>query len=71
MTPVVRHGYRLGVDAAGRYEELVNTDAEVYGGSNVGNQGRVEAEEVGAHGRAWSLPLVLPPLATLYLQRID
>jgi 1,4-alpha-glucan branching enzyme len=71
MTPVVRHGYRLGVDGAGRYEELVNTDAEVYGGSNVGNQGRVEAEEVGAHGRPWSLPLVLPPLATLYLQRID
>jgi 1,4-alpha-glucan branching enzyme len=71
MTPVVRHGYRLGVDGAGRYEELVNTDAEVYGGSNVGNQGRVEAEQVGAHGRPWSLPLVLPPLATLYLQRID
>jgi 1,4-alpha-glucan branching enzyme len=71
MTPVVRHGYRLGVNASGHYRELLNTDAEAYGGSNVGNAGGVVAEQVRAHGREWSLPLVLPPLGTVYLQRSD
>ncbi len=46
FTPVVRPVYRLGVPEAGRYRELINTDAEVYGGSNVGNQGGVEAEDM-------------------------
>jgi 1,4-alpha-glucan branching enzyme len=40
-TPVVRGGYRLGVNAPGFYEEILNTDAETYGGSNVGNWGGV------------------------------
>jgi 1,4-alpha-glucan branching enzyme len=71
LTPVVRHGYRLGVDQGGDYRELLNTDAELYGGSNVGNAGGVGAEEIGAHGKHWSLSLTLPPLATLYLQRVD
>jgi 1,4-alpha-glucan branching enzyme len=71
LTPVVRQGYRLGVDQGGDYRELLNTDAELYGGSNVGNAGRVGAEEIGAHGKHWSLSLALPPLATLYLRRAD
>ena len=55
LTPVVRHGYRLGVNEGGDYRELLNSDAELYGGSNVGNAGRVGAEQITAHGREWSI----------------
>ena len=69
LTPIVRDGYRVGVSEPGDYLEILNTDAAHYGGSNVGNAGRVGAESVGAHGRDWSLELALPPLATVYLRR--
>ena len=67
MTPVPRHGYRVGVPRAGRWEEVLNSDAACYGGSNLGN---VEAwtEAVPAHGKEQSLHLVLPPLSTIYLR---
>ena len=64
-TPVVRPGYRVGVPAAGRYAELLNSDSEIYGGGNVGNQGGLDTEPVPAHGHAQSLSLTLPPLAGL------
>ncbi|MCP5286842.1 MAG: 1,4-alpha-glucan branching protein GlgB [Burkholderiaceae bacterium] len=68
MTPVPRHGFRLGVpEGARRWRELLNTDSAFYGGSNLGNAGVVDVEAVPAHGRAQSLALVLPPLATLFL----
>src|SRR6185295_10365963 len=59
FTPVVREGYRLGVPEAGYYREILNSDASVYGGSNVGNQGGLSTEPVGAHGHAQSLVLTL------------
>jgi 1,4-alpha-glucan branching enzyme len=65
FTPVPRQDYRIGVPVGGEYLELINTDAEVYGGSNVGNGGRVSAQEVPMHGQPYSLCLTLPPLATL------
>jgi 1,4-alpha-glucan branching enzyme len=65
LTPVPRHGYRIGVPDAGGYRELFNSDAEMFGGSNLGNGGRVEAEGVGHHGYAQSLSLTLPPLSVL------
>ena len=65
LTPVVREGYRVGVPFGGAYVERLNTDSEHYGGGNVGNAGRVEAEEVETHGRPWSILITLPPLATL------
>jgi 1,4-alpha-glucan branching enzyme len=68
-TPVVRHGYRVGVPEAGTYHEILNSDAEWYGGSNVGNPGKVEADEVYHLGRPYSLELTLPPLAAIYLKR--
>ncbi|WP_439686025.1 1,4-alpha-glucan branching protein GlgB [Cupriavidus oxalaticus] len=70
MTPVPRRGYRLGVPFAGIWQECLNTDAECYGGSNVGNGGTVTAAEVPSHGQPASLALTLPPLATLVL-RLD
>jgi len=69
FTPIVREGYRMGVPEPGRYRELINTDAEVYGGSNVGNAGALDTEPIAAQGMAQSLVLTLPPLAGLILKR--
>ena len=50
---MVHHGFRLGVPAAGRWQERINTDSAFYGGSNVGNGSEpMVRENVGAHGRA-------------------
>jgi 1,4-alpha-glucan branching enzyme len=64
-TPLVRQGYRLGVPGGGFYREIINTDAETYGGSNVGNMGGFEAEDFPWQGRTHSLLVSLPPLATV------
>jgi 1,4-alpha-glucan branching enzyme len=68
MTPVPRPGYRLGVPFAGAWDECLNSDAGVYGGSNIGNGGRVEAGDTASHGQPASVELTLPPLATLVLR---
>jgi 1,4-alpha-glucan branching enzyme len=68
FTPVPRNGYRIGVPAAGPYLELVNSDSEVYGGSNLGNAGAVFTEPIASHGHADSLHLALPPLGFLMLK---
>jgi 1,4-alpha-glucan branching enzyme len=69
FTPVPHDEYRLGVPSPGTYRELINTDSSYYGGSNVGNPGgQVHADAHAMHGRAWSLRLRLPPLATLILE---
>jgi 1,4-alpha-glucan branching enzyme len=68
FTPVVRHDYRLGVPRAGAWHERINTDAALYGGSNVGNSGTVLAEPTPWQGRSASLSLTLPPLATVIFQ---
>jgi 1,4-alpha-glucan branching enzyme len=67
MTPTPRHDYRIGVSHAGRWREMINTDASIYGGSNLGNAGRIGTAPLPAHGHGQSLNLLLPPLATLVL----
>jgi len=64
-TPVVHHNYRLGVPESGFYREIINTDAETYGGSNVGNFGGVQTQDVPWMGRQYSILIHLPPLATV------
>jgi 1,4-alpha-glucan branching enzyme len=71
FTPVVRHDYRIGVPEAAAYEEALNTDDARYGGSGVGNGGRITTERVQAHGREHSLSLTLPPLATIILKSVS
>jgi 1,4-alpha-glucan branching enzyme len=66
FTPVVRHGWRIGVPLEGAWREIINTDASIYGGSGVGN-GVLESEPVSWHGQSQSVVLTLPPLATLML----
>jgi 1,4-alpha-glucan branching enzyme len=68
FTPVPRSGYRLGAPRLGRWREILNTDASVYGGSDLGNLGAVTAQEVPSHGQPYSLELTLPPLATILLR---
>ena len=62
-TPVVRYNYRLGVPESGFYREIINTDAETYGGSNVGNLGGVHSEAREWMAREYSIVIHLPPLA--------
>jgi 1,4-alpha-glucan branching enzyme len=68
FTPVPRPHYRVGVPSGGEWREVLNTDAGVYGGSNMGNGGAVTAAEIASHGQPFSLDLVLPPLATIVLR---
>ena len=67
MTPVVRYDYRVGVPQDGMYQEIFNSDAEEYGGSGLLNAGWLATENYAAQGRADSLRLALPPLATIVL----
>jgi 1,4-alpha-glucan branching enzyme len=64
-TPMVRYDYRLGVPESGFYREFINTDAETYGGSNVGNFGGIQTQDIPWMGREHSILIHLPPLATL------
>ncbi|SCW31038.1 1,4-alpha-glucan branching protein GlgB [Ancylobacter rudongensis] len=68
LTPVPRSDYRVGLPRAGRWREILNTDAALYGGSGMGNLGEVTAVDEPAHGLPASAALVLPPLATLYFK---
>ncbi|MBT8093012.1 MAG: 1,4-alpha-glucan branching protein GlgB [Gammaproteobacteria bacterium] len=67
LTPIVRHDYLFGVPSGGRFDVLLNTDDQKYGGSGVGGQS-VMADDIGHLGRPHSLRLTLPPLATVILQ---
>ena len=69
FTPVPRPGYRVGVPAGGWYREVLNSDAESYGGSNMGNAGGVMTEPIAAHGYDHSLSLIVPPLGFLLLKK--
>jgi 1,4-alpha-glucan branching enzyme len=65
---VVREGYIVGVPRPGYYKEALNTDAAIYGGSNVGNIGGQKAADDPRQGRPYSLCLTLPPLAAIFLK---
>jgi 1,4-alpha-glucan branching enzyme len=64
---VPHEGYRVGLPHAGQWREVLNTDAEQYGGSGVGNLGGVTAEDVPWHGRPASAALRVPPLGAVWL----
>ena len=68
MTPLERT-YRLGLPGAGKWQEILNTDAEAYGGGNRGNLGGVTTEKTPWHGQTQSALVTVPPLAALYLQQ--
>ena len=69
FTPVPRPVYRIGVPESGWYREVLNSDAELYGGSNMGNGGGRHTEPVPAHGHDQSLSLVIPPLGFVLFKK--
>ena len=68
FTPVPREGYRIGVPSAGTWQEVLNSDADTYAGSNYGNGGGVDTDPLPSHGQTHSLALNLPPLGVLILK---
>ena len=68
FTPVPRHGYRLGVPAAGFWREVLNSDAEVYGGGGQGNLGGVQSEPTSWHGMPNQLTVSIPPLGAVFFE---
>ena len=68
FTPVLREGYRIGLPFAGRWREILNTDAGVYGGGGQGNRGVIWAEPIPCHGFPASAVITVPPLATLFAE---
>jgi 1,4-alpha-glucan branching enzyme len=70
FTPVPRYSYRLGSPRSGYWQEILNSDASEYGGSNMGNLGAVETVPVPLHGRPHSLTITLPPLSTSFFKNL-
>ena len=68
FTPVPHLGYRIGFPEVGGYREIFNSDAAIFGGSNLGNGGWVNAEPIESHGRPASASLILPPLGVIVLK---
>ena len=65
LTPVPRYHYRIGLPRPGKWREALNSDAGIYGGSNVGNLGGVLAKEIKCHNQAYSAEFTLPPLSII------
>src|SRR5262249_25800405 len=69
LTPVPRHNYRVGVPHGGRWDEVLNSDAPLYGGSGQGNMGGTDAAPVSCHGRPYLLNVTVPPLGMVVFKR--
>jgi 1,4-alpha-glucan branching enzyme len=69
FTPVIRKGYEFGVAEEGFYEEILNTDADIFGGTNIGNGGCVSSRPVPRHNRPHSIAVTLPPLAVVAFRK--
>ncbi len=68
FTPVAHESYRIGVPFGCHYREVLNSDSEIYGGSNVGNLGGMDARQEESHGRPYSLLMRIPPLGVVVLK---
>jgi 1,4-alpha-glucan branching enzyme len=68
FTPVPRHDYRIGVPCEGAWKEILNSDAEEFGGGGIGSLQSVQSESIAWHGKPFSINLVLPPLAVIFLK---
>jgi 1,4-alpha-glucan branching enzyme len=69
FTPILRQGYRIGVPDSGHYREVLNSDAEEYGGAGYGNAGGMQAGDFAWHNQPHSVELTLPPLSVIVLKR--
>ncbi len=71
FTPVPKEMHRIGVPKLGRYKEILNSDALEYGGSGIGNEGVLIAQQMEWDGQPYAVDIKIPPLATIYLKYID
>jgi 1,4-alpha-glucan branching enzyme len=69
LTPALHSNYRIGLPSGGRWQEVLNSDSQLYGGSNQGNLGGVDAEPIRMHHQTHSARLVLPPLSVVVLAK--
>src|SRR5579872_6152285 len=69
FTPVPRYGYEFGVPEEGFYQEMLNTDSEHFGGSNIGNGGLISSNPIPKHGRKQSIAITLPPSAVVVFRK--
>ena len=69
FTPVPRRGYRVGVPFAGHWHEVLNSNAAIYGGTDEGNFGGVNTDNIDCHGHEQSVLLNLPPLAMVVFKQ--
>ena len=70
FTPVPRQEYEFGVPEEGFYQEILNTDSEIFGGSNMGNGGCVSSQPVPKHNRPHSIAITLPPLSVVAFKKL-
>ena len=70
FTPVPRQKYEFGVPVEGFYQEILNTDSELFGGSNMGNGGCVSSQLVPMHNRPYSIAVTLPPLSVVAFKKL-
>jgi 1,4-alpha-glucan branching enzyme len=70
FTPIPRLGYRVGVPWAGQWREILNSDARLYGGADMGNLGETASQPMPMHGRPNSLSLTVPPLGAIFLKSV-
>ena len=68
LTPVPRPNYRIGLPRHGKWREVLNSDAAIYGGGNKGNYGGVTAQDHPCHGQSHSAEFYLPPLSVIVFQ---
>ncbi len=71
FTPVPRFGYRIGVPEYRYYKEILNSDSEIYGGTNFGNMGGVMAESIPWQERPFSINIILPPLSVIIFKPVN
>ncbi len=69
FTPVPRYNYQIGVPLGGHWDEVLNSDAPLYGGSGQGNFGGVQAAPVPHHGRDYTITITVPPLGMVAFKR--
>ena len=70
FTPVPRIGYRIGIPVNCFYKEILNSDSQIYWGSNMGNAGGVNADRIPCHGKPYSIYITLPPLSVLIFKPV-
>ena len=71
LTPITRVNYRVGLPRPGVWKELLNSDAGIYGGSNHGNMGMVQAEDYNVHNQSYSAQFLLPPMSIVVFRAVN